>query len=136
MAAIGCQPQGAGISCIMDAMEVYTDSQLDTGRWVRDITAHGKRGIKSFYDSPEWRKKRRAVLKAAHYECANCLYKYGRYGRATTVHHIKHLDQYPELALTDSNLMPLCSACHNEMHPEKQYKQREHKERWTNEERW
>lgn len=117
-------------------METYTDEQLETGSRIRWITAHGKRGIKSFYDSPAWRTKRRKILKSAHYECANCLHKYGRYGKATVVHHIKHLDEYPELALTDSNLMPLCPSCHNEMHPEKQYKQRQEKPAWSNEERW
>lgn len=38
---------------------------------------------------------------------------------ATTVHHIKHLDEHPELALVDSNLISLCADCHNKAHPEK-----------------
>ena len=39
--------------------------------------------------------------------------------QATTVHHIKHYDEYPELALNNDNLISLCEACHNNMHPEK-----------------
>jgi len=35
------------------------------------------------------------------------------------VHHIKHLKDFPELALVDSNLESLCFTCHNEEHPEK-----------------
>lgn len=35
------------------------------------------------------------------------------------MHHKKHLKQYPELGLTDSNLTSLCDPCHNEEHPEK-----------------
>jgi 5-methylcytosine-specific restriction endonuclease McrA len=38
---------------------------------------------------------------------------------AKEVHHIKHLDDYPELAFDDNNLISLCSACHRKMHPEK-----------------
>lgn len=38
---------------------------------------------------------------------------------AAVVHHIKHVDEFPELAYTDSNLISLCDACHNKAHPEK-----------------
>ena len=38
---------------------------------------------------------------------------------ATTVHHLKHYDEYPELGLNDDNLISLCDACHNFFHPEK-----------------
>lgn len=50
--------------------------------------------------------------------CVECR-KYGRHREAVTVHHIKHVDEYPELAYIDSNLESLCNACHNKMHPEK-----------------
>ena len=42
--------------------------------------------------------------------------------QATTVHHIKHYDEYPELALENDNLISLCDACHNYFHPEKAQK--------------
>ena len=35
------------------------------------------------------------------------------------VHHIKHVDEFPELAYEDNNLVSLCQACHNKAHPEK-----------------
>jgi hypothetical protein len=39
------------------------------------------------------------------------------------VHHLKHLRQYPELALTDDNLISVCGWCHeNIYHPEKHKK--------------
>ena len=50
--------------------------------------------------------------------CVECR-KYGRQSEVVTVHHIKHVDEYPELAYIDSNLESLCNACHNKMHPEK-----------------
>lgn len=69
----------------------------------------------------EWREK---VLRRAGYLCEECK-RYGRTDenglpvRATTAHHIKHLDEHPELAYVVSNGRALCEACHNNAHPEK-----------------
>lgn len=71
-----------------------------------------------FYNSGKWKRKRAAILRRDGYLCQNCK-RFGRTRPAQTVHHIKHLDEYPELALTDSNLISLCNPCHNEAHPEK-----------------
>lgn len=35
------------------------------------------------------------------------------------MHHIKHADEYPNLAFADDNLVALCHECHNKRHPEK-----------------
>lgn len=74
--------------------------------------------IEGFYLSGAWKRKRKAILKRDGYVCRKCK-RYGRRREATTVHHIKHLDEYPELALVPSNLISLCSDCHNKAHPEK-----------------
>lgn len=50
--------------------------------------------------------------------CKRCK-RYGKHTPAQIVHHIKHVDKFPELAFEDSNLESLCIACHNAMHPEK-----------------
>ena len=50
--------------------------------------------------------------------CQQCK-RYGKAVQATTVHHIKHADEYPELAYDDKNLISLCEGCHNKQHPEK-----------------
>ena len=39
--------------------------------------------------------------------------------RATMVHHIKSIEERPDLALDLDNLRSLCSECHNVEHPEK-----------------
>ena len=70
------------------------------------------------YKSKRWKKKRQTILKRDGYVCQACK-RYGRRKEATTVHHIKHADEYPDLAYTDSNLISLCEACHNKEHPEK-----------------
>lgn len=74
--------------------------------------------IETFYSSKAWARRRAAILKRDGYLCANCK-RYGRMTEAVTVHHIKHLDAYPELALEPDNLISLCNACHNKAHPEK-----------------
>ena len=71
-----------------------------------------------FCKTSKWKHMREKILRRDKYLCVDCK-RYGRLTQATTVHHIKHFDQYPELALTPSNLVSLCSACHNKVHPEK-----------------
>lgn len=70
------------------------------------------------YNSRKWRQKAKRILHRDGYLCQECK-KYGRATEATTVHHIKHADEYPELAWDSANLISLCRGCHNKMHPEK-----------------
>lgn len=68
-----------------------------------------------------WRDK---VIRRAGGKCQICR-RYGRLDKdglpvaATTAHHIKHKEDYPELAYKVDNGMALCTKCHNQMHPEK-----------------
>ena len=71
-----------------------------------------------FYKSSKWKHKRLAVLRRDGYLCQNCK-RYGRMTPATTVHHIQHLEDRPDLALDAKNLISLCAACHDKAHPEK-----------------
>ena len=73
---------------------------------------------KEFCQTRQWQSMRKAVLRRDKYLCVECK-RYGRLTQATTVHHINHYDEYPELALEPSNLKSLCNACHNKAHPEK-----------------
>ena len=97
---------------------MLTQEELDTGEWVRELSAKSYRGWKAFYHTTRWKHKRKDILKRDHNSCRICRQK-GKYTRATTVHHIKHLQDAPELALTDSNLISLCYECHHAAHPEK-----------------
>lgn len=92
------------------------------------------RETKRFYRSGEWLTKRAEVLKRDNNECQKCKQK-GSYKRADCVHHIKHLQVRPDLALEDSNLTSLCGTCHNEEHPEKLRKKR-YTKKFATAERW
>lgn len=70
------------------------------------------------YKSARWKRKRERILKRDNYLCQWCK-RYGRTVEASTVHHIKHADEYPELAFIDNNLVSLCTGCHNKAHPER-----------------
>ena len=92
-----------------------------------------------FYDWRVWRRLRQEVLKLDNFECQNCKAK-GRYKKGYIVHHIKHLVDRPDLALSifdgkERQLVTLCKDCHEKEHPEslKQFAQcNEH----VTEERW
>ncbi len=70
------------------------------------------------YKGARWENIRESILKRDDYQCQRCK-RYGRMRQAQVVHHIKHADEYPELAYTRDNLISLCNDCHNKEHPEK-----------------
>lgn len=71
-----------------------------------------------FYHSPKWLRRRDMILRRDGYRCQECK-RYGRITQATTVHHILHLEDRPDLAYDPANLVSLCLKCHNKAHPEK-----------------
>lgn len=101
-----------------------------SGRSAFLITMMTEKEKHSFYHSAAWLHKRVVILKRDHYECQSCrqrITKANEEGRqlhgwemylnkATCVHHIKELEDHPELALDDDNLVSLCDRCHNEKH--------------------
>lgn len=77
-----------------------------------------------FYTSQDWRCLREQVLHMDNYECQLCKAR-GRYSRGVLVHHIKHLRDRPDLALSiydpetgERQLITVCKQCHEEQHPE------------------
>lgn len=98
---------------------------------------------KTFYNSRPWRLLRGQALKRDNYECQECK----RLGyvhvdsekvegeRKTielNVHHIKEIEDHPELALKLNNLETLCLFHHNQVHG-KGFQRKEPK--W-NDEKW
>lgn len=68
-----------------------------------------------FYKNPKWIRKRKIILRRDKYTCKECS-RYGKTTPAITVHHIYPLENYPELALVNENLVSLCNECHGQMH--------------------
>ncbi len=68
-----------------------------------------------FHKSKQWERKRLAILRRDRYLCQEAK-RYGRSEPAKVVHHIYPVEQYPELAYTDWNLISLSEANHNKMH--------------------
>lgn len=76
-----------------------------------------------FYCWTAWLKCREQVLAYDRHECQLCKAQ-GRYSRAVLVHHVKHLRDRPDLALSlfdpetgERQLVSLCKACHEAQHP-------------------
>lgn len=93
-----------------------------------------------FYDWPEWDAVREDVLRLDRGECQRCRLVRHRYRRAALVHHVKHLKDRPDLALSiwdgkDRQLVSLCRACHEEEHPERQWRKVIRKD-YVTQERW
>lgn len=85
----------------------------------RELIEEIKKGNElAFYNSTVWRKKREEIKKLQNNECQLCK-REGKVGACECVHHILHLKEYPEFALSNDNLMCLCNKHHNEVHPEK-----------------
>lgn len=79
-----------------------------------------------FYSWPEWIGLRAEVLRLDQYECQRCKAG-GRYRGARIVHHVRHLRDRPDLALSiwdpdtgERQLVSVCKVCHEALHPESQ----------------
>lgn len=107
----------------MDRPEYLTPNALK--RWIPELVSNGR--MYQFYKTPEFRALRQQVLAAAHGECEDCRARSPSIIRpATTVHHDREVEQYPELALSlywidrsgqkHQQLWALCGDCHNRRH--------------------
>lgn len=84
---------------------------------------------KAFYTSRRWRRKQARILRRDGFLCQESK-RYGQMVEATTVHHIWPLEDYPEYALEDWNLVSLCADKHNQMHDRKTRRLTQLGERW------
>ena len=82
-----------------------------------------------FYHSKQWKRKREQILRRDGYLCREML-RYGQRVEATTVHHIWPLEDHPEYALEDWNLLSLSDGANNKMHDRKTGKLTELGEWW------
>ena len=95
-----------------------------------------------FYDWPEWKKARGDALRLDRNECQRCRTIRHKYRKAVLAHHVKHLKDRPDLALSlfdpdtgERQLVSLCRGCHEEVHPERQWR-KVTKRDYVTKERW
>lgn len=68
-----------------------------------------------FYDSPKWEAKRKHIMRRDSYQC-QISKRYGRLIPAELVHHVFPLDEFPEYAFADWNLLSISVKVHNRLH--------------------
>jgi 5-methylcytosine-specific restriction protein A len=104
-----------------------------------------------FYTSYAWKKLRQQVIERDNYECQECkrqgkvfintheMNKSGKRKKISLiVHHLKELEEHPELALDIDNLETVCVNCHNKIH-DRYYQWRgfePKRNRFAEDERW
>lgn len=83
---------------------------------IRELIRNGQK--KKFYDDGYWKYYlSKKILKRDNNECQECKREgkltIKQHGKKLDVHHIKELEQYPELAYEESNLETVCVHHHN-----------------------
>lgn len=102
-------------------------NDIELIQWISTLIRNNN--VHAFYTSALWEKVRAEVLSEQHYECQYCKEK-GLYVPASTVHHVKYLRLFPQLALTKSNLKAICDECHYFIHHRSEGKPQLNIERW------
>lgn len=99
---------------------MITSSQLARLRALIDAGQEAR-----FYSWKVWKRLSAKVRAIDRQECLRCKAR-GKYSTAEIVHHVKHLRDRPDLALSvydpdtkERQLVSLCRACHEEEHPER-----------------
>ena len=80
------------------------------------------------YNTKAWQRMRASILARDNHICQYCL-EDGTLTPATTVHHIKFLDKYPELGMETDNLISVCTDCHARIHRRRKPKHKRVKRR-------
>lgn len=96
--------------CVACLGKIKTDYNRDYDRYRRN------RDSKDFYNSRAWKLKRQEIfLRYAHLDLYD-LYVNNVITNADVIHHICELAEAPELALDNSNLIPLTTSNHTHIH--------------------
>lgn len=104
---------------------------------IKEFIKNGKK--KKIYDDSYWKNYlSQKILRRDNFECQECK-KEGsltikEHGKKLDIHHIKEIEQYPELTYVESNLETVCVHHHNILDNKNQFKNK--KDKFINEERW
>lgn len=106
---------------------------------IKELIATGNK--KKIYDDKYWRfYLSPKILKRDNFECQECK-KEGKltikeHGKKLDIHHIKEIEQYPELTYDEDNLETVCVHHHNILDNKNQFNNKQNKKKFINEERW
>jgi 5-methylcytosine-specific restriction endonuclease McrA len=96
----------------LDHAKLYEERWAIHSRMIEELETRLTKGWRSAYDdylsSPEWRKKREAVLRRADFLCEGC-----GDATATQVHHLTYERVANEMLF---DLVAVCPDCHNRLH--------------------
>lgn len=103
---------------------------------------------KKFYLSQSWKAMRKKIRQRDNNECQWCkakgkltidrdeLNRNGRKKNALIVHHIKELEERPDLRLNESNLVTVCFECHERHHERWKENHKPKENKWSADEMW
>lgn len=101
---------------------MITEKQLIN---LKELITENRQG--EFYNWQAWRNTRAKVFEMDNRECQHCKAR-GRYKHGDIVHHVKHLTDRPDLALSiwdedtgERQLVTICKSCHEAEHPDSIY---------------
>lgn len=79
------------------------------------MSERGRQEVQAFYDSAKWRQKSARVM--SHYNYVDQVKKrFGKMIQADIVHHALPLEDFPEYAYHNDNLIPVSRATHRALH--------------------
>lgn len=70
--------------------------------------------MSAFHKTQRWKNKRKQILRRDKYLCRECR-RFGKSTEATMVHHCNPIEERPDLALVNWNLISLCNYHHEQM---------------------
>ena len=86
------------------------DSKFNCGK--KPKATYNRKEKEKFRYTSKMKKKSSDIKKAANYLCEYCLYQNKLTYTELETHHIFKLQERPDLALEDTNLICLCRNCH------------------------
>lgn len=109
---------------------------MHTVEQIKQLIAEGNK-IK-FYKDNYWKILREKILTRDNYECQECKREgkltIKQHGKKLDIHHIKELEEYPELAYIESNLETVCVYHHNIL--DEKHINGTPRKKFINEEKW
>lgn len=110
-----------GCNAIISYRETYCEAHKEQRKQMEKVRQRKYDGTlrdqktKNFYNSRAWRIKSAYIKSKGYNICRLCFEKQEK-SEAAVTHHIEELREHWVKGLEDDNLIPLCDACHQQVH--------------------